>query len=552
MKHTHHSRPMLARWLSTLARWRRSSLLIDSTIKVFFVGLGLAFVFTLATMLFIRNNETDRLMKQVGEIITTVESAVRVACFVGDTTLATDIAKGLLTNQLISSVKITNNQLVLANETRPGKTNKTISKNYIVRKHVSSPFGTKENVGEIEITANREFIQAQALNYSIMSSIVLVLEATLVAWAVALVLLLAVVRPIQILSKRTDAIQIESGEHIEPPDGNANNEIGRLTRHFNQVLDKMGTLLASEKIMLEALKLKEQNFRTLAENSPDVIIRYDRNYRRTFVNPVYLRETGLTLERALNSSIDEVDLWQPTMPLEEYRKRLQQVLETGTSDQILLTWARPDGQLIHFEMHVVAEHQADGQVCGALAIGRDITQRKALEQQLFTQASYDSLTGLPNRRMFSERLREEVAKAIRNKKNVVLLFIDLDEFKQVNDTLGHEIGDELLINVAQRIRDCVRESDTAARLGGDEFVLILPDIDDINHVKRIAQAIIDSMEQPFNFKNGTTAHISASIGIASFPNDANTPDDLVRCADKAMYTAKGLGRNGFSFYTLSS
>ncbi|EGW22868.1 EAL domain-containing protein [Methylobacter tundripaludum] len=175
-------------------------------------------------------------------------------------------------------------------------------------------------------------------------------------------------------------------------------------------------------------------------------------------------------------------------------------------------------------------------------------ERKRIEQQMYRQASYDQLTGLPNRRLFGNRLREEIVKAERGAYSLAVLFIDLDRFKEVNDTLGHDAGDDLLVEAAQRIRLCVRESDTVARLGGDEFVVILPKVDEIVPQDRVAQCIVDAMVRPF-LLGEQNAYVSASIGIAGYPQDADNAEVLIGCADQAMYVAKSMGRNCFSFFT---
>jgi len=177
-------------------------------------------------------------------------------------------------------------------------------------------------------------------------------------------------------------------------------------------------------------------------------------------------------------------------------------------------------------------------------------ERKRIEQQMYRQASYDALTGLPNRRLFSDRLREEIAKAERGAYRVALLFIDLDRFKEVNDSLGHEAGDLLLVEAAQRIRARVRESDTVARLGGDEFIVILPEVGDIFPQDRVAQDLVEAMERPFRLGKHDV-FVSASIGIAGYPQDAGNAETLSACADQAMYAAKDMGRSGFSFFTRS-
>jgi diguanylate cyclase (GGDEF)-like protein len=175
-------------------------------------------------------------------------------------------------------------------------------------------------------------------------------------------------------------------------------------------------------------------------------------------------------------------------------------------------------------------------------------ERKQAEARIYHQASYDVLTGMPNRRLFTDRLHEELARAERNGKPLALMFIDLDRFKEVNDTLGHSIGDRLLVEAANRIRRLLRESDTVARLAGDEFVAILPDLNNIASLKRIAQNLLMTLAREFNFGEHH-AFISASIGIAIYPTDAEQTDTLLGCADQAMYAAKESGRNSYRFFT---
>jgi diguanylate cyclase (GGDEF)-like protein len=167
---------------------------------------------------------------------------------------------------------------------------------------------------------------------------------------------------------------------------------------------------------------------------------------------------------------------------------------------------------------------------------------------IWKQANFDTLTGLPNRNMFHDRLEQEAIKFHRTNIPLSLLLIDLDQFKEVNDTLGHAVGDALLQEAAHRIRACVRKSDTVARLGGDEFTVILPQLADTSHVEDIAQKIINKMAEPYHL-GSEIVYVSASIGITLYPNDAADIDILIQNADQAMYVAKNQGRNRFSYFT---
>lgn len=177
-----------------------------------------------------------------------------------------------------------------------------------------------------------------------------------------------------------------------------------------------------------------------------------------------------------------------------------------------------------------------------VGILRDITERKEAEQKMTQLALYDQLTKLPNRVQFYEKMELSLSQAKRTKANVALLFIDLDGFKAVNDTLGHDMGDHVLVEVGKRLYDWIRESDVAARIGGDEFTVLLTNLHDIDTAPVIADKIIYALNKPIEFK-GNSCHVGASIGIATYPEDADNVDDLVKEADTAMYHAKDAGKN---------
>nr|WP_067286428.1 EAL domain-containing protein [Marinobacterium profundum] len=181
---------------------------------------------------------------------------------------------------------------------------------------------------------------------------------------------------------------------------------------------------------------------------------------------------------------------------------------------------------------------------------RQIKQLQASREDLSKVANYDPLTSLPNRRLFLDRLEQELKKVHRTKDHLALLFLDLDNFKDINDTLGHEVGDLLLQEAARRLRKCVRESDTVSRLGGDEFTIILSDMASTENVAGISEAILKTLSDPFEL-DGREGFVSASIGITFYPDDADDVNSLLKNADQAMYVAKERGRNRFHYFTAS-
>jgi diguanylate cyclase (GGDEF)-like protein/PAS domain S-box-containing protein len=178
----------------------------------------------------------------------------------------------------------------------------------------------------------------------------------------------------------------------------------------------------------------------------------------------------------------------------------------------------------------------------------DITSRKNSEALIWQQANFDALTGLPNRRMLRDRLEQEIKKSDRDNLQLAILFIDLDHFKEVNDTLGHDVGDRLLVEAAQRIRHCVRDADTVARMGGDEFTLVLSELQDGQRLERILEVLLAALSASFKLGD-EQVYVSASIGITIYPADATEVESLFKNADQALYVAKGAGRNRFSFFT---
>nr|WP_315392755.1 EAL domain-containing protein [uncultured Duganella sp.] len=317
---------------------------------------------------------------------------------------------------------------------------------------------------------------------------------------------------------------------------------------LQKVMGSLNALVKAEQTIQQTVQTNERRLRTLLDNSPDIIVRYDLGGKCVFANPAYSRETGLANEQALGAWADCAMLSRQSDERGEFGRRLAQVAQSGISDIILLEWRHPLGHQVSHEMHVVPEHDADGRVFGTLAIGRDVTARVAAELKLHHQANFDQLSGLPNRRLLEDLLQREVGLARERGHQLAAMFIDLDRFKDVNDTLGHAVGDQLLVVAAQRIRATIRESDTVARLSGDEFIVILPQLGAPATLTRIGQALVDTLCQPFQL-GPHKAHISASVGIAVFPDHTDGAVSLIGCADQAMYTAKLAGRNGMSFFT---
>ena len=189
----------------------------------------------------------------------------------------------------------------------------------------------------------------------------------------------------------------------------------------------------------------------------------------------------------------------------------------------------------------------NGEFSGTYVVARDITERLASEKLIHFQAYHDLLTGLPNRALFHDRLSNTISNARREKENLAVLFLDLDRFKAVNDTLGHSVGDELLKQVANRLKSGLREGDTVARLGGDEFIILLPHVESELMARVVGKKMVETIKSPF-FVEGNEIFVTGSIGISMFPHDGETADLLIKNSDTAMYYTKEQGKNNYNCY----
>ena len=227
---------------------------------------------------------------------------------------------------------------------------------------------------------------------------------------------------------------------------------------------------------------------------------------------------------------------------------IQNALGHGERYSIYHRIVQPDAapRVVHHTGEV--ELDAGGKARHVIGTLQDVTESKAAEAKLWHMAHHDSLCDLPNRLLMYDRLSDAMARSRRNKQQLALLLFDLDDFKRVNDSYGHEAGDKLLRKIAERLLHCARECDTVARLGGDEFVVIIEQLTDARDAAVVAQKVLDAMQEPVCL-DGHNIQITCSIGLALYPRDAGTLDGLMKAADSAMYESKRGGKNNFQFYT---
>ncbi|MFP4137063.1 MAG: EAL domain-containing protein [Halomonas sp.] len=343
--------------------------------------------------------------------------------------------------------------------------------------------------------------------------------------------------------------------------------IDHRVRHLG-VLDEQGEvvgllgfrdmLAGAEHLYLEDLRQAlEQRDRALArsrhhlqlaerviDSSLEGIIITDAEARIEFVNPAFTQMTGYSLEEAAGRTPAMLSSGRQDAAF--YREMWDTLQAHGYWRGEI--WNRRKGGELYLELlTITAIRDGDGRITNYAALFNDITHIRENEERIKRLAYYDPLTGLPNRRLLDDRLALAIRHAHRQEKRLAVIFLDLDHFKQVNDALGHAAGDELLLKVSRRLRTHLREDDTLARLSGDEFLVLLNEVEELDEVTRVARRLIDSVSAPFELED-QVFRVGCSLGIGLYPDDAASPDGLVRCADSAMYQAKQEGRNTYRLF----
>ena len=305
--------------------------------------------------------------------------------------------------------------------------------------------------------------------------------------------------------------------------------------------------------------LKSENLhRYIVNKSPDIVYMLNREGYFTFVNERMEKTLGYSkkdiLGKHYSSIVHEDDLVMAEYTFNERRTGKR----ASVNVELRLKCKDENSNVKYFDNRllpitinsfgVYKSTDGDDKFVGTYGIARDISDKKESEKIIHFQAYHDTLTRLPNRTLLNDRLVQAISHAKRNNEKLSIMFLDLDRFKNINDTLGHLMGDKLLQSVADRLKKCLRECDTLARIGGDEFTILLPEIHSKGDSELIAQKIIDTLKHPFSLDN-QNIYISTSIGIAHYPNDGETKESLLKHADIAMYAVKNKGKDGFQFYT---
>jgi diguanylate cyclase (GGDEF)-like protein/PAS domain S-box-containing protein len=308
----------------------------------------------------------------------------------------------------------------------------------------------------------------------------------------------------------------------------------------------VGRDITKRKQMEESLRRGEEKYRTILESIQEGYFEVDLNGKFTFCNNSMSRLTGCSKEELLGMNHKQFTNEETA---KEVFQAFDNVYTTGEPSKGF-DWQiiRKDGVELFIETSVTLQKDSSGKPTGFKGMIRDITERKRMEQQLNYMATHDALTGLPNRLMFNQLLNQAIRSAQRHKRQLAVFFIDLDRFKAINDSLGHEAGDRLLKEMANRFKKSLRAVDVVGRLGGDEFVIFIEEVEEFRQVEIVAHKLLSSAIKPMVLQ-GEECRVTASIGISIYPGDGSDEQTLIKNADIAMYFAKEEGKNNYQFYS---
>jgi diguanylate cyclase (GGDEF)-like protein/PAS domain S-box-containing protein len=484
---------------------------------------------------------TQETEARLAQLLDTVESSAAVAAYSGNQALGEDVLRSLMRNDIVHAVRLSNDRGLDLRLTREGP---ILAQHERVRV-LHSPFGEAEAIGQLAAIPHDLRNLQEALHGSLLgaasSSVLIGLTALLVLARVRSSLSLPLTRA----SHALHAIKAGEQERLPMLGRHRDDELGQLVQDINGLLDTLEEKFAAERQLREEVQSVGQRLRDIFENTSAGIFLLDASGKLQTANPTLGRVLGfknLTAEVLLGRDFPTLACAEP----EQFHAQMREASVLGRAVAMDLKLRNPRGDSPRWA-HCLISKRLDAQ--GAVryeGVVYDITERRVQELKVQHEAEHDPLTSLLRRHAAERKLSRLLEAPPTPGQAHAVLLIDLDEFKAVNDTYGHDAGDAVLAETARRIKSCVREGDIAARLGGDEFLVALADCAPPERACQVARSLVSALTRPILLKSGPATQIGASVGIALHTGNGQPLEDLLKTADRAMYEAKRRGKNGYA------
>lgn len=502
---------------------------------------GTALVFAVFISIGLYIAELDRAsaktIAMLNQLIDTVEDTAAVAAYSGNRQIGEDMLKGLLSNDIVHEARLANDRGLELQMNRDTDV-PTIEG---VTRLLQSPFGN-EIIGRLILTPEAQFYLEEARHSAFYSALNSSLLIALTAIIVLQLVRSSLSRPLMVVSDTLHAIKAGERERLELPPRNKDDELGQLVTDVNGLLDALEERFEAERLLRKNVEEVEHRLRSIFETTSAGIFQLDGEGRLRAANPTLGNVLGLP-DIAPESWAQRDFLDLVFADPARLRSHIHESVESSKPIAMDLR-LRGDG---NNWVHCLVSRQID--VDGAVlyeGVVYDITERREAERRVRQEADYDSLTGLYRRQPAERALKKLLENPSAGGRKHVVLLLDLDNFKMINDSRGHAAGDHVLKETARRLRSCVRSGDIVARLGGDEFLIVLVDCDPLEHASAVARDIIRAVLQPVSLGDEQPGQVGVSIGIAVHDHlRRSTVEQLLEAADQAMYEVKRQGKNGF-------
>lgn len=478
--------------------------------------------------------------RSVLQLLETVQTTASIAAYVGNRELAQQVVTGLTKNDIVVGATITANKEIIGHD---GKTAHE-TRQQLISIPLAAPFDEKEIVGELAVVPNAPLIALRARDSAMSTAVGLAVQSTLVALLVLILVYWLMTRPLSTLSGSLHRITPGDGSRLDVHSIHSGDEIGLLAGDINSLLHTVENMLEEERQLRHRVESLETRFRGIFEDSSAGIFLVRERGNLVTANPAFFRLTGMDEQQQLQTG-DEDIVSKVFLDIEQAKSLIKLALVTKrphSADLRINSGAEEHSRWAH------CIFSPAGDSTTIEGVMYDVTQRKLSEARIRELAETDSLTGLSNRQAADSALQALITQTPVGGKSFAVMLIDLDRFKYINDTYGHDAGDKVLVTIAERLRKLVRDSDIVARMGGDEFFIILNHAGNIGMVTRIAQKILDAQQAPIEVQAGVLEKVGISIGIALYPDHGDNPLSLRKHADQAMYAVKRRGKNNFAIY----